>query len=95
VSGARFEEESPPVLVAVNFSLTDFDSVDSAAMQFPVMVTLMGAVDGGTYEGLLFDTTGTNVTITEGKPTQFTISYSLDGSDTYSAYQSVSADWCM
>lgn len=96
-SGATFVEESLPISVAETFNLTDLDSADSVAMRFPVTVTLMDAVDGDTYEGLLFDTTGTNVSVEVTTPTNqddFTISYSLDGSDTYSAYQNVSACDC-
>ena len=93
-SGATFVEESAPVPVAETFNLTDFDSPDSVGVQFTVMVTLMDAVDGMTYEGLLFDTMGTNVTVQAIPPTEeepFTKSYLLQGSDSYSTYQNVSA----
>ena len=94
MTGATFEEEAPPVSVAGNFNLTDLDSADTVTMEFSVTVTLMEAVDGETYEGLLFDTTGTNVTVRRTTPTEqkFAISYSLEGSDAYSTYQSVSTD---
>lgn len=82
--------------MAETFNLRDLDSPDSVAMQFSVLVTVADAVDGSTYEGLLFDTTGTSARVMEvTTPTnedEFTISYSLQGSDTYSAYQNVSHD---
>lgn len=88
-AGTTFTEESPPIPVAEAFSLADLDSANTISMEFPVTVTLVNAVDRETYEGLLFDTTGTNVTV-ETTVQDFAISYSLEGSDTYSAYQNVS-----
>lgn len=93
-SSATFFEESLPIPVAEMFNLRDLDSPDLVAKEFSVTVTIMDAVDGDTYEGLLFDTMGTDVRVEMTTPTSqdsFTISYSLEGSDTYSAYQNVSS----
>ena len=94
VTSTMFDEESPPIPVAQAFNLTDFDSSDFVGRLFAVTVTLSEAVDGMEYEGLSFDTTGTNVTVTATEQGQFGIAYTLEGSDTYSTYQSVSVLSC-
>ncbi len=89
-STVTFYEESLPIPVAETFNLTDLDSPDLVGTQFAVVVTVTNAVDGITYEGLLFNTMGTNVTVQVTEQDQFTISYTLGGSDTYSVYENVS-----
>ena len=94
-SYVEFTEEFPPISVAEAFVLADFDSEDTVDDLFDVVVTLVNAVDGGEYEGLLFDnTTEPNITISPPyhQENEFTISYTLEGSDNYSVYQNVSSD---
>ena len=71
----------------------DFDSPGPLEGEnFAVSVTFSQAVDGIEHEGLLFDTSGTEVTVEVTPPTEldrFTIVYTLQGSDNYTTYQSV------
>lgn len=90
-SASEFTEESLPIPVAVSFSLVDFDSLGvTPRAQFTVVVTLSGAVDDQD-EGILFDTSGTDVQVAPPtQPERFVTSYTLQGSDNYTMYQSVS-----
>ena len=91
MSNAEFNEEDPPIPVAESFGLMDFDSQDLASANFTVVVTLTEASDTRQYEGLLFDTAGTDVWVEVSEPGPFSITYTLQGSDRYSIYQTVSA----
>lgn len=81
--------------MAETFVLADFDSEDVVAELFAVVVTLVDAVDGVEYERLLFDDTGTNIIVSlPYQESEFTISYTMEGSNNYSTYQDVSSG-CM
>lgn len=87
-----FIEESPPIPLAEMFGLMDFDSSDVTAIPFTVVVTIIDAADGMEIEGLLFDVTGTDVTVSPpAEQGRFAFSYTLEGSNNYSMYQSVSS----
>lgn len=96
-STAGFNETDPPLPVAASFGLMDFDSAGYIpATNFTVVLNLTGAVDGMDYEGLLFDTAGTGIYLqVSPTPDFFSITYTLEGSNSYSAYQNVSIDFSL
>lgn len=76
--------------VGRSFSLQDFDSEDTTDFAFNVSLTMIEAVDGTEKEGLLFNTSGTGITVYHSTFDPFIIQYTLTGSNSYSEYQQVS-----
>ena len=73
----------------------DFDSTAMPTAPFSVVINITNAVDGfgNEGEGLAFDTSGTDIAVQVSEPSVpdlTTLSYVLEGADTYSVYQSVS-----
>ena len=87
---AEYLEESGLVYIGRSFYLRDFDSDDETDSAFNVFLTLMEAVDGIENEGLVFDTSGTGVSVYRSVTDQYIFQYVLSGSDSYSEYQQVS-----
>ena len=83
-------EESSLVYIGRSFYLRDFDSDDETDSAFNVSLTLMEAVDGIENEGLVFDTSGTGVSVYRSVTDQYISQYVLSGSNSYSEYQQVS-----
>ena len=86
-------EESGLVYIGRSFYLIDFDSSDQPGSEFNVSLNLMEAVDGIENEGLVFDTTGTGVSVYRSMTGQYSFQYILAGSNSYSEYQQVSNDF--
>lgn len=89
---AAYVEESGLVYIGKSFYLRDFDSEDQPGSEFNVSLTLMQAVDGIENEGLVFDTTGTGVSVYHSMTEEYTFQYVLFGGNSYSEYQQVSYD---
>ena len=93
---ATFREQFPfapsPLPIAESFGLMDFDSPSPLSLPFTVNITFSNGVDGLESEGLQFNTTGTNITVTPMSSIydQFSRSYILEGGETYLEYQDVS-----
>ena len=82
-----FREESPPLDIAENLTLTDFDSPDITSS--PLTITLTGAVDED-WEGLMVEVGGTSVRVSPVEVVQqYTQQYVLNGSTSFSEYQQV------
>ena len=82
-----FREESPPLDIAENLTLTDFDSPDITSS--PLTITLTGAVDED-WEGLMVEVGGTGVRVSPVQAVQqYTQQYVLNGSTSFSEYQQV------
>ena len=82
-----FREESPPLDIAENLTLTDFDSSDITSS--PLTITLTGAVDED-WEGLMVEVGGTGVRVSPVEAVQqYTQQYVLNGSTSFSEYQQV------
>lgn len=86
-------EESGLVYIGGSFYLRDFDSSDQPGSEFNVSLNLMEAVDGIENEGLVFDTTGTGVSVYRSMTGQYSFQYILAGSNSYPEYQQVSNDF--
>ena len=86
-----FREESPPLDVAENLTLTDFDSPDNTSSL--LTITLTGAVDED-MEGLMVEVGGTGVTVSLVQGVrQYTQQYTLNGGTSFSEYQQVGGAW--
>ena len=82
-----FREESPPLDIAENLTLTDFDSSDITSSL--LTITLTGAVDED-WEGLMVEVGGTGVRVSPVEAVQqYTQQYVLNGSTSFSEYQQV------
>ena len=92
MTAVTFREESPPLNVAENLTLTDFDSPDTTSSS--LTITLTGAVDEA-MEGLMVGAGGTGVTVSPvQRVQQYTQQYTLNGGTSFSEYQQVGgAEW--
>ena len=91
MTAVTFREESPPLNVAENLTLTDFDSPDTTSSS--LTITLTGAVDEA-MEGLMVEAGGTGVTVSPvQRVQQYTQQYTLNGSTSFSEYQQVGGAW--
>ena len=84
-SSAVYSEYDPPVSIAVDFSIQDFDGP-----QYLYNLTLEATnLQDGSSEVLSFNTTGTNISY-EVARTSFAATYTLTGYDTFDNYTKVS-----
>lgn len=91
MTAVTFREESPPLNVAENLTLTDFDSPDTTSSS--LTITLTGAVDEA-MEGLMVGAGGTGVTVSPvQRVQQYTQHYTLNGGTSFSEYQQVGGAW--
>ena len=99
VSAVTFREQVTsgpvPLPIAESFGLMDFDSAGPLFLPFSVRISFTNALDGLEHEGLTFNTSGTNVTITStstavGQRSQ--VLFVLEGGTTYQEYQQVSCE---